>query len=225
MMADLKGFKLSAKERLEKAANVPLPSPTIGVTGAFRAKSPAQAPTEAAPRVGDTPAAGQGKDQLPVSPEAENKEPAPKSAPPEKPVLTDAPDKNKVEGTGKQSEAVSPPAAMLMFRPILQFAKPMLSRAEAIANKLGVGVEMLVRKVASETTVEAKDFEGGDPAPRAGASYRGRIRFPKTPAERHLAKVDPLGLQDQGLVLRPVSLRAFDRAAEKILSDFERKTL
>lgn len=220
MMADLKGFKLSAKERLDKAANVPLPSPTIGVTGAFRAKPSAPAPTDAAPAVDDKPLPGQGDRQgnPAPAPEVEQKEP------PAEPGRSDKP-ASPAAAEQKKSKRAPRDDAMLMFRPMLQFSKPMLPRAEAVAEKLRVGVEMLVRKVASETTVEAADFAGDDPAPRAGSIYRGRVRCPKAAAERHLANVDPLGLQDHGLVLRPICLRAFDRAAEKFFSDFERRTL
>lgn len=224
-MADLKNFKLSSKERLAKAETVPLPPPTIGVTGAFRAKSatPAPASTLVGPETSPPPApepamkAGQGP-QPPAKIEKEELLP--------NPVAPDKPDAGAAAPAETRGNVPEPAAGtLLMFRPLLQFSKSMLPRAEAIAQKLRVGVEMLVRKVANETTVEAVDFGGSDPAPRGGVVYRGRVRIPKDRAEGHLAEVDPLGLQEQGTALRPVCLRAFDRAADKILTDLERKTL
>lgn len=216
MMAHLSKFKLSGKERLAKAEQVDLPPPTIGNTGAFRPKSaqvdaPKPEPEPVKPEAPAT--AGQGAAQeLPPAP-AETPAAAPtaeKPSPP--PAVTKAP-------------AVQA-GDFLTLRPLLQFAKPVLPRAEKLAAKLKVTVELLVQKVANETTVAEADFAGDDPAPRSGGkAYRGSIRLPRERAERYVSEVDPLEIHDQGTALRPVCLRAFDRAAESVLSEFERKTL
>lgn len=215
MMAHLSKFKLSGKERLAKAEQVDMPPPTIGNTGAFRPKSaqvdaPKPAPEPVKPEAPAT--AGQGAAQeLPPVPAGPPVAP-PSAEKPSPPSVTKAP-------------AVQA-GDFLTLRPLLQFAKPVLPRAEKLAAKLKVTVELLVQKVANETTVADADFAGDDPAPRSGGkAYRGSIRLPREQAERHVSEVDPLGIHDQGTALRPVCLRAFDRAAERVLSEFERKTL
>lgn len=214
MMASLSNFKMSAKERLEKAKQVPLPSPTIGNTGAFRAKSAAQ--ETATPPSEPALKAGQGSDAV----KADDPKP---STPP-----VSSPNKSSVSVDPAPTPALdrSPrakTATLQTHRPLLQFAEPMLPRAEAIAEAMKVKVEMLVHKVANETLVESGDFSGEDPAPRGGKVYRGTVRIEKDLAKQYLAEADPLSLHDEGLTLRPVFLRAFDRTANRVLAVLEQK--
>jgi len=214
MMASLSNFKMSAKERLEKAKQVPLPSPTIGNTGAFRAKPAAQEtatqPSEPALK------AGQGPDA--VKADAPKPSAQPVSSPDKSPVSADPAPTPALDRSPRAKTAT-----LQTHRPLLQFAEPMLPRAEAIAETMNVKVEMLVHKVANETLVEGSDFSGEEPAPRGGKVYRGTVRIDKDRAKRYLAEADPLSLHDEGLTLRPVFLRAFDRTADSVLAALEQK--
>lgn len=215
-MADLTNFKLSAKERLARAEKIPLPSQSGTSIGAFRSNAK---PEAAVPSPADDT----------VKPEAEAPAPADDlnlindSEQIDQPVHIPSPEAGKDTKGSPNPEALGDEPT-LTFRPLLQFSLSMLPKAEAVARELNVSVEMLAHKVALETVVVNTDFSSVEADPRARRKpYRGAIHVPKMQAERFLSEVDPLGLRERGRVLRPVYLRAFDRAARIVLADLERE--
>lgn len=235
-MADLGAHKdknAARLARLAKSKSVPLADPMVGYPKAREAERKASpfarneptaqtdTPQEAAPPVAmpDAPTAAPVAAETPpvdapaMVPDA-GKQPAAaeRKAQPRKPKEPEP----SADATpdGQKPETVE---AKLSF----QVREEDYPRILAVAEKLGVSPENIVKKAAQMVSPIDADFREGS-ATRSGPVYRRTVKFPKAAVETWLSEHDPLGLaQNLGISLRQVGCNAFDRAAAELLKNLE----
>ena len=169
----------------------------------------------------------------PIASEAKTDEPAleapaqPQEKPEAtKPVLPPEPKPEKVEPAA--DDARPSPANVSRYRFSLQFDDPALkAEAEAVAKAYGVPLAHIIKAIASEVQIVADDFQQAPGAARGalrpGGSVRVELSMDKKGAETWLKLHDPLGVQSASIVLRPVAIRAFERAAPRKLAALKKE--
>lgn len=242
-MADLGAHKdknAARVARMKKAKAVPLADPMVGypkTQEAERKPSPfAKTEPAAAPEKPQEPASAPTSQQAPEV--SEDTSAAPGMPPVEDvpPVETTAPEVSEAsaevakEEPASEPEKSEPPAAESdSDAPTVEAKLSFQAREEdyprfvAIAEKLGVSPEHIVKKAAQMVAPIGADFREGS-ATRSGPVYRRTVKFPKASVETWINEHDPLGLaQNLGISLRQVGCNAFDRAAAELLKSLEAK--
>lgn len=114
---------------------------------------------------------------------------------------------------------------LIIHRVIFQFTQDHYARAEAIAERFGLPPDAVLKKAAKMTTVTASDFVAPFEMTRTGPTFRYAVSFPEGAANVWIKKQDPLGYYTHPrTMLRAVGRTAFDRAAEALLKQLEKKT-
>lgn len=146
-----------------------------------------------------------------------------------KPVPPPEPKPEKVEKVDLAADDARPsPANVSRYRFSLQFDDPALkAEAEAVAKAYGVPLAHIIKAIASEVQIIEDDFRQASVAARGalrpGGSVRVELSMDKKGAEAWLKLHDPLGVQSASIVLRPVAIRAFERAAPRKLAALKKE--
>lgn len=143
-----------------------------------------------------------------------------------KPVPPPEPKPEKVELAA--DDARPSPANVSRYRFSLQFDDPALkAEAEAVAKAYGVPLAHIIKAIASDVQIIEDDFRQASVAARGalrpGGSVRVELSMDKKGAEAWLKLHDPLGVQSASIVLRPVAIRAFERAAPRKLAALKKE--
>ena len=125
-------------------------------------------------------------------------------------------------------DVVHAPVEVSRYRFALQFDDPALkAAAEAVAKSYGVPLTHIIKAISADTQIIPDDFRHASVAPpgslRKGGSVRVELSMDKTGAEAWLKQYDPLGVQSASTVLRPVAIRAFERAAPRKLAALKKE--
>jgi len=233
-MADLGQHKdkiaAARRARLERSKSVAIADPMVGYPKpkeAERKPSPfAKTEPAAAPeKPQEAPRISKGAPAASATPPVENEVNA-ETAPPktsEPPVAEGKKEKLAQPEKTEPSSAAESDAPEIQVKLAYQVREQDYPRVRAVAEKLGVTDEHIVKKAALMVSPIEADFRE-NPATRVGPSYRRAVRFPKASVEAWLDKHDPLRIASRlGHSLRDVGDNAFDRAMEALLKSLETK--
>ena len=91
------------------------------------------------------------------------------------------------------------------------------AEVESLARAHGFDVDQLLRRIALNTLIEDQDFEAAKAEPSKRRYEQGGIRqtlqYDPQKAAAWCRVVDPLSLATEAVTMRPVALKAFERAA------------
>ncbi|MCY1741016.1 hypothetical protein [Ensifer sp. SL37] len=129
-------------------------------------------------------------------------------------------------GPRKPAKQPSPRAGRnLKVRCSFQFIAAMYPQVSAIAARLSVPVKDVIKRVVADMTISAEDLShDATGEPRAGETVRSIVRVDEATAQPWMDALDRLRVSRPANVLRPMLLRAFDRAAISFIEKMNSKS-
>lgn len=221
---------------LKKAQGLALPDPMIGYPQEAWQKAPAGQGD-----AGDEPSPKKAQDDVPTTGARRSNDPA---AEPDAAIVTEPTEEQKAAPAPDQipsRQATEPQddearsscltskqaddQHSILHRVIFQFTQDHHARAEAIAERLDLSPDAVLKKAAKMTAATTSDFVERGETVRTGPTFRHAVSFPEGAAKAWIKKHDPLSYYSHPrTMLRAVGHAAFDRAAETLLKQLEKKT-